>query len=301
MSDRDVAAARRLAASIGGNVASGTKDEIIRPDILDAVHVCTPAGHYVDACTIAIERGLHVLCEKPIAETAAETQSLFGIARERKVVLCPVHQFPFQRGASDAAANLTSIGRIRWITAEMCTAGAATFVDSLHDGIALDIVPHPLSLIYAFLGGELSEGSWTTPHPEKGEILVSGVVRETGIAIILSTHGRPTSNSMRLIGERGTISLDLFHGFSVMEGGRVSRIRKFTRPFAASGRLLSAASANAARRGIARETEFPGLTELCRKFYLAADKRDTPPISATEAIDIATARDLIIASLPTPD
>lgn len=300
VSDADLVVAKKVALALGTGALYGSLDEVITPDRIDAVHVCTPAGRHVEAATIALDRGLHVLCEKPIAETAAETQALFDRAARKRVILCPSQQFPFQQGAIDATAHLASIGKIRWITAEMCTAGAATLVDSLHDEVVLGILPHPLSLIYGFLGGAIGEGTWSSVRAERGELLVTGVVRETGISIVLSTHGRPTSNAMRLIGERGAITLDLFHGFSITEGGRVSRARKFVRPFASSAKLLAAASRNSASRAMARETEFPGLTELCRRFYLAADKRGSTPITQTEAMDIALVRDRVIENLMPP-
>ena len=168
VADTDPLAARTLASSLGRNVLAGSADELIRPERLDAIHVCTPPGHHIEACNIAIERGIHVLCEKPLADSAQETQSLFDFAGERGVIMCPVHQFPFQQGAAVAAASLTSIGKIRWITAEMCTAGATTVVDSRHNEILLNIVPHPLSLIYAFLGGGLADGTWATTHASTG-------------------------------------------------------------------------------------------------------------------------------------
>ena len=295
ITDADLVAANTLASSVGARAA--LPDDILDADRVDAIHICTPVSKHVEWCSRAIERGIHVLCEKPLAENAADTAALFDLAAERGVLLCPVHQFPFQQGAIAASERLTTIGKVRWITAEMCTAGAATVVDSMHDEIVLGIVPHPLSLILAFLGGPIADGEWNSAHADRGEVLVAGTVRDTGVSIVLSTHGRPTSNTMRLIGERGSIALDLFHGFSTIETGRVSRMRKLARPFVSSARTLSAASSNALRRGIARETEFPGLTQLCRRFYLAADKRAEPPILAAEAIDIATVRDRIIASV----
>lgn len=299
VSDADLVVAKKVALALGTGALYGSLDEVITPDRIDAVHVCTPAGRHVEAARLALDRGLHVLCEKPIADTLQETQELFERAARKNAVLCPSQQFPFQQGAVDAAVYLPTIGKIRWIVSEMCTAGAATLVDSLHDDVVLNILPHPLSLVYGFLGGSISDGKWSTVRAERGELLVTGVVRETGISIVLSTHGRPTSNSMRLIGERGAITLDLFHGFSIAEGGRVSRTRKFIRPFASSAKLLAAASKNSASRAVARETEFPGLTELCRRFYLAADKRAPAPITPAEALDLALVRDQIIATLAT--
>jgi predicted dehydrogenase len=300
VSDADLVVAKKVALALGTGALYGSLDEVIRPDRIDAVHVCTPAGRHLESAHLALDRGLHVLCEKPVAETVDETQELFERAARNGVILCPSQQFPFQQGAIDAAAHLPAIGKIRWITAEMCTAGAATLVDSLHDEVVLNILPHPLSLIYGFLGGAISEGTWSPVRAERGEMLVTGVVRDTGISIVLSSHGRPTSNSMRLIGERGAITLDLFHGFSIAEDGRVSRTRKFMRPFASSAKFFAAATRNSASRALARETEFPGLTELCRRFYLAADKRGPTPITPAEALDLALVRDQVIAQLMNP-
>lgn len=200
-------------------------------------------------------------------------------------------------GAIAAAARLSEVGRIRWITAEMCTDGASEVAESLHDDVLLDILPHPLSLIYNFLGGDLANGHWGVTSPADGEVLVAGIVRGAGALILLSTHGRPTGNTMRLVGDRASIALDLFHGFSILESGGVSRLRKMARPFTLSTKTLAAATANSVRRGSARETAFPGLRELCARFYLATVGRGESPVSPAEIIDIATVRDRIADGL----
>src|SRR5512140_123824 len=68
VADTNLEAAKKFAASFGSTVVSGSIDEVIRPDRVDAVHVCTPGGQHVEACETAISRGIHVLCEKPMAE-----------------------------------------------------------------------------------------------------------------------------------------------------------------------------------------------------------------------------------------
>ncbi|MEP6506857.1 MAG: Gfo/Idh/MocA family oxidoreductase [Gemmatimonadales bacterium] len=293
IADADPAAAQRLALSVGKEVASGTVDELITPERVDAVHVCTPVREHGSACSFILGRGIHVLSEKPLTQTAAETQALLDLAESHKLILCPVHQFPFQKGAIDAVARLPEVGRIRWVTAEMCTAGASQVAEALHDEVLLDILPHPLSLLYNFLGGDLATGQWGMTSAADGELLVTAVIRGTGASILLSTHGRPTGNTMRVVGDRASIALDLFHGFSTLESGRVSRLSKMARPFTSSTRTLVAATANSVRRGSARETAFPGLRELSARFYLAIVGRGKTPVSPAEMIDIATVRDRI--------
>lgn len=293
IADTDPSLARSLASAIGAQVLSGSVDAVVTADRVDAVHVSTPAAEHAPICALALSRGIHVLCEKPLTETSAEAHALLDLAASNELVLCPVHQFPFQQGAIAAAARLPAIGRVRWITAELCTAGASDRVDSLQNDVILNILPHPLSLTHCFLGGRLADGEWGVTSPGAGELLVAGTIRGTGVSILLSTHGRPTGNFMRLIGERGSISLDLFHGFSTLEAGRVSRFTKMARPFTSSGRTLAVATANSARRAMARETAFPGLKELCARFYLAAARRADPPVSMAEILDIATVRDLV--------
>ena len=50
------------------------------PDI-DIVHVLTPNKHHAPISIAALEAGKHVLCEKPMAKTAAEAQAMLDAAK----------------------------------------------------------------------------------------------------------------------------------------------------------------------------------------------------------------------------
>src|SRR4051812_37536283 len=78
--DGDQMAAKRLASSIGKDVIPGKLEDLLTSATLDAVHVCTPAGQRAESCSVAIDRGLHVLCEKPLANNTDETQTLLDFA-----------------------------------------------------------------------------------------------------------------------------------------------------------------------------------------------------------------------------
>ena len=60
--------------------------EMIDSQELDMVHICTPNNTHYEIAMYAMERGIHVLCEKPMTTTIAEAQKLVQTAKEKGVV-----------------------------------------------------------------------------------------------------------------------------------------------------------------------------------------------------------------------
>jgi predicted dehydrogenase len=50
---------------------------------LDAVLVCTPPSTHRDVCCSLLERGIHVLCEKPLAISSADAEAMIAAAEAR--------------------------------------------------------------------------------------------------------------------------------------------------------------------------------------------------------------------------
>ncbi len=61
--------------------------ELLSRDDLDAVSVCVPNYLHAPIAIEALKRGLHVLCEKPLARTSKEAQSMVDAATEADRVL----------------------------------------------------------------------------------------------------------------------------------------------------------------------------------------------------------------------
>jgi predicted dehydrogenase len=262
----------------------------------DIVHVCTPLDTHAALVRMALQAKCHVFAEKPLAPTADETRDLLAAAEAAGRLLVPVHQFPFQDGALVLIDRLPEIGPVVHIDVSTASAGATVSPGAGADAIAAEILPHFLSLTRRLLGVRLADQQWSVTRFREGEWQVVGLIGDAAsVTFLVSMAARPTFAELRLLGEHGSARLDLFHGFAVFESEAVSRSAKVRRPFGLAGRSMAAATANLARRVMAREPAYPGLTELVRRFYLAVGGLRPSPILPEETLDIARTRDLLVA------
>jgi predicted dehydrogenase len=290
---------RARGAALAARVGAASADWLDPARVAElgaAAHVCTPLDTHAEVVASLVAAGVHVLVEKPLTETADTTADLLARAQEHGVVLCPVHQFSFQEGVRRLVATLPSLGPVRHVDFTACTAGAAGRDAATHDALVADVLPHPLSLFARVLGVSVDELEWRVSRPHAGELRAFADAAGTHAALLVSTHGRPTTNTLRVIGERGTATADLFHGFAIVQPGDVSRGRKIAQPFMLGAGTVGAASANLARRAARREPAYPGLRELVRVFYDAVAGVTPPPISPAETLAVARARDRICAA-----
>lgn len=294
--DRDEHKAAQLhrlhpAASVASDFAS-----VLKANLADVAHICTPAHTHEALAQQAIEAGLHLLVEKPLTETSETTARILQRAESKHLFLCPVHQFLFQPGVLRAQNAIGKIGALMHVDTLICSAGAERGLLDANLVVA-DILPGALSLIARLVPNAIGNATWRVEHAAKGELRASTSVERISISVLVSLSGRPTVNSLRLIGERGSAHVDLFHGYSVIESGAVSRTRKIAHPFLRSGATILSAAANLASRATRREPAYPGLRELISRFYDSLRNGGTPPISPAETLAVAVARDKILAEL----
>lgn len=291
--DVDDEAARRLASRFKGARASTRLEDALERDKIDVLHICTPSSSHFELAAAALTRGIHVLVEKPMTSDCAETGRLYALATEHGVLLCPVHQFPFQRGVRRALAESDRSGQLRHCEATFCSAGGVGRSAGELDAIVAEILPHPLSLMQLFVPGSLREEGWVVSRPARGEFRAMLTARGVCFSILISMHSRPTASALRLLGTAGTIHIDLFHGFCVVEPGAVSRWRKILHPFDLSARTLVTAARNLATRAATAEPAYPGLRPLIESFYAAISAGTQSPIRREDAVEVAVVRDFL--------
>ena len=79
VASRDIAAAREYAEELGIPKAYGSYEELLADPEIEAVYNPLPNNLHVPLTIKAAEAGKHVLCEKPIAMTAEEAQTLIAV------------------------------------------------------------------------------------------------------------------------------------------------------------------------------------------------------------------------------
>jgi len=83
VSDADPAKARKLADAVGAKVHSGDNEAVIAQPDVNAVIVSTSEGEHVAPILAAIERGLPVLVEKPLALSLADADQVLRAIEKR--------------------------------------------------------------------------------------------------------------------------------------------------------------------------------------------------------------------------
>jgi predicted dehydrogenase len=86
---------RALAAELSVPRAEADYRRILEDKELDAVHVCTPNALHYPMVKDALEAGKHVICEKPLATSAAAGQKMADLARERNLANSVFHNLRF--------------------------------------------------------------------------------------------------------------------------------------------------------------------------------------------------------------
>jgi len=77
---------RTGAEAFGSGRAYDELGELLEHERIDVLHVCTPNVLHAEQTQAAIERGIHVVCEKPLTVSPDESRSLLDAAEERGVV-----------------------------------------------------------------------------------------------------------------------------------------------------------------------------------------------------------------------
>lgn len=113
--------AQRLAKTYGARVASDLRELCADPQV-DAVFVTTPNNSHVQPALYALEHGKHVLCEKPVSLSLADTKMMVNAARKADRLLFAGHVSNYIRGVQLAAQLLRdgAIGQLLMVQAVHC-------------------------------------------------------------------------------------------------------------------------------------------------------------------------------------
>jgi len=207
---------------------------------LDFVDIATPPAEHAAVAKAALDRGLHVLCEKPLATSIADAREMLEAARDAKRVLFPCHNYKHAPVIKNVRRIIESgeIGRVHLVTLQTFRNTHARGVtdwrpnwrrERRHSGggIAMDHGSHTFYLAFEWLRSyptAISARMSTMGNFDTEDDLSCSLRFPTGVA---SAHLSWQAGVRKVIytihGDRGAIRVE-DDAIEVARGGRGSNI-----------------------------------------------------------------------------
>ncbi len=150
VADPDEARAREVAGQQGCQAFSSFEDLFGE---IDAAIVAAPTDHHYEIARACLERGLHVLVEKPLAQTLREADELIALSKEKGKVLQSGHVERYNRAFR---ALVERMDRPLYIEAERLSAFKKRGAEV---DVVLDLMIHDIDLALALARSRLTDVS----------------------------------------------------------------------------------------------------------------------------------------------
>jgi uncharacterized protein (TIRG00374 family) len=111
LSSSNLEAARKLFPEA---TAYSSAQDLLDREALDFCDICTPPFTHRALVEQAAERGLHVLCEKPLAPSLADAQGIADAVRAAGIVFQPCHQYHYSPDWLVVRSLIPRLGRIHF-------------------------------------------------------------------------------------------------------------------------------------------------------------------------------------------
>jgi xylose dehydrogenase (NAD/NADP) len=162
-------------------------EELLRDPAVEAVYIPLPNAQHCEWAIKAMEHGKHVLCEKPLALTAAEAGQMIAASTAHGVVLMEAVMYRYSARTQQVLEVLRSgvLGEIKFINASfrflLANPASIKLKPELGGGALYDVGCYPVN--FAGLVADTIEGGTATSWP----VSVSAeCVRTDGIDVICS-------------------------------------------------------------------------------------------------------------------
>jgi predicted dehydrogenase len=205
--DADPARAASVAAALGAT-AVATLDELL--DAVEAVTVVVPTPAHHAVARQALERGRHVLIEKPITSTLAEADDLLAIARRTGAIIQTGHVERFNRAIR---AALPFIEAPLFVESDRLAPFNPRGADV---AVVLDLMIHDIDLVRTLVGSAVRtlDAAGVPVLTASVDIANARLTFESGAVanITASRVSRERFRKLRIFQRSGYLSLDLALG-----------------------------------------------------------------------------------------
>jgi predicted dehydrogenase len=196
--------------------------ELLAREAIEVVDVCTPPASHVPLAIDALERGCHVICEKPLAITRQSFDDVARAAAHHGRTLFPVHNWkhaPILEAVSRLVAG-GHVGNVREVSIRTLRPGSCASVtgDWRRDpgmaggGILFDHGWHAMYLLLHWFGQEprsVSAHFHRDPVTGIDDEVTAEVAFPTGVGqLFLTWRATDRANTVDLEADAGRVSVD---------------------------------------------------------------------------------------------
>lgn len=191
--------------------------DLLRSDVVDAIYMALPNWMHHDYTVPALQAGLHVLLEKPMAVSEAECRSIEAAAKASGARLMIGYRLHFEPATLEAIRLVRAgeIGDPRIFTSVFCQHVAATnhrAKSGFWAGPVADMGPYPINAVRNLFGAEpieaMAMGARNLGLPFDFDDTVSVTLRfpEDRIAQFTVSYGANSVGEYRVSGQKGDVS-----------------------------------------------------------------------------------------------
>lgn len=202
--DASAESAQKVATELGVEAATDYRAVLDRVDAI-SIAVPTPLHHAV--AMAALERGVHVLVEKPIATSVAEARDMVAAAARRGCVLQVGHLERFNPAIVAAAGKLNTP---RFVESHRLAPFKQRGTDV---SVVLDLMIHDIDLIQELVGQPIESIDAVGAQVFSGEIdIVNARIRFRGGCVANTTASRVSlkqERKIRLFQDDAYLSIDM--------------------------------------------------------------------------------------------
>jgi predicted dehydrogenase len=216
----------RLTAATHASVATTSLDDVLADAQVDALVVATPAATHSPLVAAALDAGVHVLVEKPLAGSPVEVRDLADRAHAAdRVVMCDqTYRFAAAVPAIRDIVSAPGFGALRTVESVRTNCGH----DQPDLDVFWDLAYHDVSILDAILPGGLGDEVEVAAEqrdviglgrPHQGELVLRW---DSGLCAVVRVdwHGPEKIRTLRVTGDDDVTWDDLATGPRVRQRGR---------------------------------------------------------------------------------
>ena len=214
VASREAARAERFARDVGAPRAYGSYDDLLADSQVEAVYIPLPNALHEPWTIRAVEAGKHVLCEKPLAVSAAECRRMHDAADAAGVQLMEAFMYRHHPRTQRLIEVVQggALGELRWLQASFAFSVAdpanVRLSAELAGGALMDVGCYTIDVARALVGSEPHDAQAHATWAPGGvdETLIGNLRFDGGVvAQIACSLAAVRTEAYEVVGGRGRL------------------------------------------------------------------------------------------------